>query len=157
MKKTATHIYFWKDKLGQWTMRDFEEDGVTYCCAEQYMMARKAKLFKDDETLKLIMETKSPAKHQKLGRIVKNYDQKVWDDNKELIVIDASRLKYSQNEEMKNALLTTGDRILVEASPYDKIWGVGLGEKDPLILDQNNWKGQNLLGKCLMIVRDELR
>lgn len=154
MRRTEKYTFFWKDKLAQWNMQSFIVDNIKYCCAEQYMMAKKAELFNDFETLEKIMKSDSPREHQSLGRIVKNYDEKIWDENKERIVFEGNVQKFLQNENLKEILLSTKNTILVEASPFDKIWGVGLGEDNDLILDEKNWKGLNLLGKTLMKVRE---
>lgn len=156
MKITDTHTFFWKSKLGQWNMLPFiDDDGVQYNCAEQYMMAKKAILFKDTETYKLIMSEENPAKQKKLGRIIKNFDLKVWNKHCSEIVYQGNFLKFSQNKELFDILMKTPQTIFVEASPFDRIWGVGLGEDDPLILDPKNWKGLNLLGKVLTKLRDD--
>lgn len=156
MRITDKYTFFWRSKLGQWNMLPFNVDGVKYNCAEQYMMAQKAKLFNDIESYELIMKEKSPRNHQALGRKIKNFDEEVWKNHREEIVYTANIAKFSQNPELLEMLLRTPDTTFVEASPYDKIWGVGLGEDDPLIDDEKNWKGLNLLGKTLTRVRDDL-
>ena len=103
-----------------------------------------------------IMKVHSPKFQKRLGRTVANFNQSVWDSNCEVIMIRANRLKYSQNPELKQRLVNTGNKEIVEASPYDKIWGIGLNPYDPNVEDKTKWKGENKLGKCLMIVRDEL-
>jgi len=118
------------------------------------MFARKAILFNDMESYRKIMESNSPREQQKLGRLVKNFDQKIWDANKVGIVTLGNIFKFSQNEELKQILLSTKGTILVEASPFDKIWGVGLGVEDPNITNMSKWKGENLLGYILTNVRD---
>jgi len=150
------YTFFYKSKLSQWHMVDFVVDGIKYICCEQYMMAGKAKLFNDNETLAKIMEATHPRKHQNLGRIVKGYDQETWDRNKYQIVYTGNYHRFKQNKQDLDWLLAT-EGILVEASPVDKIWGVGLSANDPLIQDEKNWRGQNLLGKALTEVRETLR
>lgn len=147
---TDSHTFFWKSPLGQWNMKPFVDNkGIEYNCAEQYMMAKKAELFNDEVTYSEIMNSASPKEQQELGRKIKNFSQKIWDANATTIVYQGNYYKFSQNEELLELLLSTKNTILVEASPYDLIWGVGLGEKDPLIQDEKNWKGQNLLGYTL--------
>lgn len=164
MKETKTHIYFWGGIYSQWYNSQFEfkrEDGQVAKVgrAEAYMMYQKAILFNAPNIAKKILETNDPKKQKALGQDRKEirFNQEVWDKNKFDIVVKGNLLKFSQNEKLKKQLLDTGDKVLVEGSPYDKIWGVGLKWDDPKILDEKNWKGENLLGKALMKVRDILR
>jgi len=157
MKLTDTHAFFWKSKLGQWNKESFVDNlGIVYNCAEQYMMAHKALLFNDLETYQLIMESDSPREHQRLGRIVKNYNQAVWDANACTIVYQGNLYKFSQNPELYNLLMSTGDRTIVEASPIDCIWGIGLAEdlSDEFLDDRSNWRGTNWLGFTLTNLRN---
>ena len=126
---------------------------IPYVCAEQFLMAMKATLFEDQQTHEKIMQTKSPREMKDFGRRVKNFNKTVWDANKMFIMRSALFCKFDQNEELKNGLLLTGDKILIEASPYDHVWGVGLGPSDERLLNTNMWRGQNLLGQCLMDIR----
>ena len=119
-------------------------------------MIQKAKLFEDNEILNEIIKAKSPKEYKALGRKVKNFNRKKWDEKKLNIVFKGNMLKFSQNEELKNFLLSTNDKILAEASPYDKIWGIGIGEDDKDAYNIEKWKGENLLGIALMKVREEL-
>ncbi len=158
------YLFFWghtqpkdgsidKSCLSQWYPAPFKIDNVLYHTAEHYMMAEKARLFEDETVLTEIIKTKSPANAKKLGRSVQRFDPKKWNDHCTQIVVDGNFAKFSQNEPLKQFLVTTGDRVLVEASPRDKIWGIGMGQDDPLVHDPNNWKGSNLLGFALMQVR----
>lgn len=157
MKITEKYYFFWKHEFGQWTLRDIiDSDNIKYNCCEQYMMAQKARLFKDEKSYISILDETSPKKQQDLGRQILNFDQKIWDENKEEIVYKGNFLKFSQHEDLKNRLIMTYPKFLVEASPYDLIWGVGLSANDELILEEKNWKGQNLLGKILMMVRKNI-
>ena len=124
---------------------------------EQYMMAEKAKLFNDSETLNLIMDEIDQKTIKDLGRMVKNFNSNIWDENKYNIVLKGNFAKFSQNNNLKEFLLSTNDSIIVEASPYDKVWGIGMKQDDKNILDVSKWKGENLLGFALMEVRDMLR
>lgn len=154
---TENHVFFWKDKIAQWNMQSFVDNlGMTYICAEQYMMAKKALLFKDYETYENIMMSKSPKEHQALGRIVKNFDQKVWEANAVAIVYQGNYFKFSQNQDLKDILMSTKGKVLVEASPFDLIWGIGYGVDAPLevLEDPSQWKGKNLLGYTLTNLRD---
>ena len=130
---------------------------ITYVCAEQFLMASKATLFRDLAAHEKIMLTNSPREMKDFGRRVKNFDETVWNANKMFIMRTALYLKFTQNEELKTGLLLTGDKELIEASPYDKIWGVGLGSNDKRLLNTNEWRGQNLLGQCLMDVRKAIK
>ena len=121
------------------------------------MMAAKARTFADAETFGKIMRTSKPKLIKSLGRQVKNFDERTWDAVKYDVVVDGNMAKFSQNPELKSFLLSTGDAKLVEASPVDRIWGVGLAENDPGITDEAKWQGLNLLGKALMNVRARLR
>lgn len=146
-----------KSCLSQWYSCKFYSDGIEYNCAEQYMMSEKAKLFKDEETRQLIMKESSQGVIKKLGRQIKNFDEKEWDKNKMNIVIKGNVLKFSQNEELKKFLLETGDKILVEASPRDRIWGIGMDQNNPDVYKPFRWKGLNLLGFSLMHARDIIK
>lgn len=121
------------------------------------MMAEKARLFKDDTMRKIILNTTNPAKLKALGRKVRNYDEDIWHQNRMDIVLDGNMAKFCQNEDMKAQLLATGEKELVEASPFDTIWGIGLSATNPKALNKATWRGQNLLGNVLMTVRERLR
>ena len=121
------------------------------------MMAEKARLFEDKETLEKIMEARSQGKIKALGREVKHFDQTEWDKCKYTIVLTGNFQKFLQNPELKDFLLRTGDKILVEASPRDRIWGIGMGKANENAENPAAWRGRNLLGFALMEVRDELR
>jgi ribA/ribD-fused uncharacterized protein len=131
-------------------------DGIGYNCCEQYMMHQKALTFGDTETAELVMKTENPKDQKALGRQVKNFDKAKWDTVSIGIVFKGNYAKFNQNVELGDELLATGNKILVEASPYDTIWGIGMGEKEPGINDPANWKGLNLLGWSIMLVRKEL-
>jgi ribA/ribD-fused uncharacterized protein len=120
-------------------------------------MWEKAVFFGDMVTAALILKTPSPSQCKKLGRIVLNFKADVWLREGYAIMIDINMAKFSQNSKLKAILLSTEDKILVEASPYDTIWGIGLYHEDDKVLDEKNWKGQNLLGKALMEVREKLK
>lgn len=157
MRETDKFYFFWKHQLGQWTLRDIvDPESIVYNCCEQYMMYKKAKLFGDHEIAKQIMQEPDPAKQQKLGRQVKDYRQAVWNQNRVGIVWYGNYLKFTQHQDLREMLIATGNKILVEASPYDKIWGVGYRASDDQILDPKNWRGLNLLGETLMSVRSVL-
>lgn len=159
-------IYFWghrekQGKLGkeifsQWYKAEFGENQFTYCCMEQYMMAKKAKLFGDSETEQKIMSATEQGEIKSLGRKVRNFDENVWNEFKSLIVMTGNYYKFLQLAKLRKVLLSTKDAILVEASPYDQIWGIGMSETEAANSDISMWRGSNLLGFALMTVRDEI-
>lgn len=134
---TVRYIFFWghqpekdgsvgKGCFSQWWLSPFEHEHVTYASAEHWMMACKARLFRDFETLPKILSAKTPAEAKKLGREVQNFDDALWDQHKYAYVLQGNLLKFGQNPALKVFLLGTGERVLVEASPYDRVWGIGL-------------------------------
>lgn len=135
----------------------FEVDGTKYVCSEQYMMAEKARLFKDDKILSKIMSTNSPKEHKRYGRLVSNFNPKIWDSNCKSIVQKGLLAKFTQHPIARKALLDTDNMIICEASPYDIIWGIGISETHPDIQNPQKWKGSNYLGEILMNVRTILK
>jgi hypothetical protein len=131
-------------------------DGVTYKSAEQYMMAEKARIFGDEETRQRIMKEEEPGIIKDLGREVKGFDPEIWDQHKFDVVVKGNLAKFGQNEKLLKFLLNTGSAILVEASPYDRVWGIGMREDNKDAKDAEKWYGINLLGFALMVVRDKL-
>lgn len=121
------------------------------------MMAAKAELFRDQESREKILNCTDPKQIKALGRKVCGFKQEVWDKFKYSIVLNGNWCKFSQNRVLREFLLFTGDSVLVEASPYDNIWGIRLSISSPEAKDPLKWRGQNLLGFALMEVRDELR
>ncbi len=146
-----------KSCLSQWWRQSFKVNGETFCCAEQYMMACKARLFGDEETRRQIMETSDPKAIKELGRKVANFDRNIWDCNKYAIVVAGNLCKFRQNHDLAEYLLSTDDAVLIEASPYDQVWGIGLSQDSPEAHNPALWHGENLLGFALMEVRDDLR
>ena len=153
-QKNGTHIT--KSCFSQWYDAPFEIAGVTYNTAEHYMMAHKARIFSDFGMEEKIIAANSPAEAKKLGRQVNGFDEQVWIKHRSSIVVEANIAKFSQHPQLKEFLLNTKNRILVEASPVDRIWGIGLAADDPAAEDPNLWKGLNLLGFALMEVRAHL-
>ena len=162
------YLFFWghqpradgqigKQCFSQWWDSAFEVDGITYLTAEHYMMAEKARLFGDQEICEQILVASHPDAAKKLGRQVRNFDGHIWDDHRFDIVVRGNRAKFSQHAPLKTFLLNTQERILVEASPYDRIWGIGLAEDDKAATQPEQWQGLNLLGFALMKVRAMLR
>ena len=165
-KEEMRFLFFWghtvkeeitKSCFSQWFPASFEEDRLEYPTAEHYMMAGKARLFDDEKILEKILQAKTPNEVKSLGTKVKNFDPQLWDKHKYEIVKKSNLLKFSQNPKLQGFLVSTEDKILVEASPYDNIWGIGMLESDSRAQDPSLWNGENLLGFALMDVRDELR
>lgn len=157
MKVTSSHVYFWGSIFSQWYICEFEEDGITFSSAEQYMMYKKAMLFGDSKIANDILQEDDPSECKKLGQKVSNFNEKIWVQNRIDIVVQGNYLKFTQNYKLKKQMLDTLNRSFVEGSPQDRIWGVGLHYNDEKILDSNNWKGLNLLGKALDIVKSRIR
>jgi len=142
--------------LSQWWMSPFEVEGTEYSCTEQYMMAEKARLFGDGEMLAAIMQAKHPKEMKAFGRSVGNFDKDVWESRCYEIVKRGSLAKFSQNPQLWDFLKSTRNRIVVEASPRDRIWGIGMGQSNPNADNPLQWRGRNLLGFALTEARDEL-
>ena len=121
------------------------------------MMAQKARLFGDQQHARLVLASASPAEAKKIGRLVEGFDPRRWDQHKYEYVREGNYHKFSQHPALREFLVSTGDRVLVEASPVDNIWGIGMAKTDEHIHNPTKWKGENLLGFALMEVRDELR
>lgn len=154
--KKRTYFFGKENPLSNWHAARFVVKGIEFEHVEQFMMFCKAMLFGDKQTAAKILEAKDPKDAKRLGREVKGFVESVWLEKREVYVARGCFAKFSQNPEKGDALLATMGTELVEASPYDKIWGAGLGEHDPRIVDKGNWPGLNLLGQVLERVRDKL-
>ena len=143
--------------FSQWWICEFTENDIVFNCAEQYMMYHKAMLFNDTVIAAKVLAEKDPSQHKKLGRKVRNFDPKKWFKHRYNIVLNGNLLKFSQNPELEAYLLATGDKILVEASPYDDIWGVKIHINEPDARHIEKWKGLNLLGFALTEAKEILR
>ena len=137
-------------------MTNFSVRNIPYNCAEQFMMAEKARLFGDKEIEEKIMNSSDPKEQQDLGRQVKNFNQEKWNKHARDIVYEGNYYRFNHNEYLKNLLFETVGTTLVETSPYDKIWGIGLRKNDPRVQDRTTWRGKNWLGEVLTKVRDDL-
>lgn len=157
-------LFFWKHHpqqdgvidnscLSQWWPSPFEYSGQKYPTAEHFMMAQKALLFNDQEIFQKILKAPSPKEVKTLGRSVKGFNETIWKENRYNIVLRGNLAKFAQNKHLEEFLLGTFGSILVEASPYDKVWGIGLTEEDPRAQNPKKWQGQNLLGFALMEAR----
>ena len=154
---TDNYWFFWHGPFSQHHPSVFEIDGVRYTHAEQYMMAEKARLFHDGEALKLILDSDDPIAQKRHGRAVKNFDLNAWNAAAKDIVFRGNVAKFIQNSDLWDYMDKTGERTLVEASPYDAVWGIKMSTTDTNILDPNKWKGTNWLGEVLVGVRKYLR
>ena len=153
-------IFFWKlhhknEEFSNWYPREFMIEGIRYNCVEQYMMAKKAMLFGDVTIYQQIMQTEDPGKCKEFGKLVRGFDPATWDSCKYEIVYNGNYAKFTQHPDLMAKLKATGDAILAEASPQDKIWGIGMSADDPKAKHPDQWNGENLLGKILMEIRDK--
>ncbi|WP_175411248.1 NADAR family protein [Streptomyces sp. TRM64462] len=156
--------------LSQWWPSPFTVDGVRYATAEHWMMAAKARLFGDAEAERKAVEASNPALAKKAGRLVRGFDEAVWERERFGIVVAGSVHKFGQDARLRDYLLGTGERsemgvpparrawgrVLVEASPVDRIWGIGLATDDERAWNPRRWRGLNLLGFALMEAREQL-
>jgi ribA/ribD-fused uncharacterized protein len=161
------YLFFWghtpapggsvgKECLSQWYPAAFELDGARYATAEHWMMAEKARLFGDEPIRRAIIEASHPDQVKKLGRQVKNFDAEQWEAGRFDIVVRGNEAKFGQHPALRDFLLASGERVLVEASPVDAIWGIGLAQDSPKAQHPDTWRGLNLLGFALMEVRTRL-
>jgi ribA/ribD-fused uncharacterized protein len=160
-------VYFWshegpadievgKNCLSQWYPAHFRVADTDYATTEHYMMAEKARLFADEPARNQILRATHPGAAKALGRSVSNFDNEHWEAARWDIVVAGNLAKFTQNPELGQFLVGTGERLLVEASPVDQIWGIGLAADDPAAADPHTWRGLNLLGFALMAVREQL-
>jgi len=165
--QSVKFLYFWghqpakdgsitKSCFSQWWVSPFEIDGNIYSTAEHWMMACKARMFNDRQTLDKIMNAVTAPEAKKLGREVRDFNPEVWDKEKYNAVVKGNLAKFSASEVLKEFLIKTGEQVMVEASPVDSIWGIGLAAEDANAGNPSKWKGENLLGYALMEVRDVL-
>lgn len=155
---TAPTIHlFLTGPLSQWHPSRFEVDGVTYNCAEQFMMYRKAILFGDAAMAARILRAAKARDQKQMGANVVGFVEESWHRHRIEIVTTGNLAKFSQNQGLNKRLQQTGDAILAEANPRDAIWGIALAADDPCAQDPAQWQGQNLLGRILMDIRARLR
>ncbi len=157
------YVFFWGHQpshdgvtstcLSQWYEAPFHVEGRCYPTAEHFMMAEKAALFEDEEIRARVLTAPNPGAAKALGRKVRGFDERLWRQHRFSIVARANQAKFAQNPTLQDYLINTGSRILVEASPVDPVWGIGLPKEDPAAEDPNQWRGLNLLGFALMQVR----
>jgi ribA/ribD-fused uncharacterized protein len=148
--------FFWRGPFSQWHRSSFTVDDITYCTAEQFMMAAKARLFGDSSTERKILRAVSPKEQKALGRAVTPFDEDKWNSVARDLVYQGNHAKFSQNSDLKELLIATQGTTLVEASPFDQVWGIGLAEDDPRALKIETWNGKNWLGEVLTKVREDI-
>lgn len=156
-RETETHLYFLRGVLSNFEKCYIKYKGHLFATTEQAFMWEKAVFFNDHESASKILREENPAKAKKLGREVKNFDDSKWSKVCYEIMYLINYEKYFQNTRLKNILLNTGDKMIIEANPKDTRWGIGLSAEDDRVLDESQWQGENLLGKVLMQVRQELK
>ena len=166
--RSAKYVYFWGHRqrsperrdpscLSQWFPAPFTVEGVDYATAEHFMMAEKARLFGDDASRQKAIQAASPGAAKAAGREVVGFDSNRWDAAKFAAVVQANLGKFGAHADLRAYLLSTGDRVLVEASPIDPIWGIGMDLNEAMVTHPSQWRGENLLGFALMEVRDRLQ
>lgn len=156
-RETETHLYFLRGVLSNFEKCYIKHRGHLFATTEQAFMWEKAVFFNDHESASKILREENPAKAKKLGREVKNFDDSKWSKVCYEIMYLINYEKYFQNTRLKNILLNTGDKQLIEANPRDFRWSCGLEANDPNIENEEDWPGENLLGKVLMQIRQELK
>jgi ribA/ribD-fused uncharacterized protein len=161
------YLHFWRNQppgapaagpgcLSQWAPSPFEVDGRRFATAEHWMMWRKAVLFGDDEVAAQVLRAPTPFEAKQLGGRARGFDRRVWEAERFGIVVAGNVAKFAAHDDLRAYLLGTRGRVLVEASPKDRIWGIGLAEDDPRAADPATWRGLNLLGFALMQAREQL-
>jgi len=157
MRITEKYVFFWSGIYSNWHPSPFQIGGVQYNCAEQYLMAEKARLFGDITSESRILSAINPADQKRYGRQVTGFNKDKWESVALDVMYRALWAKFTQDEALKGQILSTGDRIIVEASPEDCIWGIGLHWAEKACDDPKNWRGTNWLGLTLTKVRDDLK
>ncbi|CAG6392457.1 NADAR family protein [Streptomyces cocklensis] len=165
--RRVKYLHFWGHRpqrdgstgagcLSQWWPAPFTVDGVTYATAEHWMMAGKARLFGDHDAEQRALAAGHPKAAKTVGRTVRGFDDAVWERERFALVAEGSRHKFGQHPDLRRFLLATAERVLVEASPLDRVWGIGLAADDERADDPARWRGLNLLGFALMEAREQL-
>lgn len=163
----VTYLHFWGHRpradgrigascLSQWWPSPFVVDAVEYATAEHWMMAEKARLFGDAEAERRVLAAGHPSQAKRAGRLVRDFDERVWERERLRIVVEGSVHKFGAHAGLREFLLNTGERVLVEASPVDRVWGIGLAADDEAAATPEHWRGPNLLGFALMTARERL-
>ena len=157
MSTCEKFTFFYTGPFSQWHPSKFQVDGQNFTHAEQYMMAAKASLFSDQDALRRILKATHPKEQKALGRQVKNFNKESWNKVARDLVYCGNYAKFTQDQKLKGILLATDGTTLVEASRYDRVWGMGLSADDPKILSRKTWKGTNWLGEVLTKVREDIK
>jgi ribA/ribD-fused uncharacterized protein len=166
--RRVKYLHFWGHRplpdgrigascLSQWWPSPFTVDGVRYATAEHWMMTAKARLFADPEGERRVLAAGHPAQAKEAGRLVRGFDEETWRRERFRVVVEGSVHKFAAHADLRAFLLGTGERVLVEASPLDRVWGIGLAATDERATDPEQWRGPNLLGFALMRARTRLR
>ena len=164
---TADYLFFWGHNpktpdavdascLSQWFRCSFVIDGLTYASAEHFMMAEKARLFRDEEALARVLASQTPAEAKAIGREVRGFDASAWNAARFPAVVRGNVAKFSQREDLGALLRSTREKVIVEAAPRDRVWGIGMGAANPDARIPARWRGLNLLGFALMEARAQL-
>ena len=153
---TEQFTFFWKSPLSQWQRSPFVIGDVRFTHAEQFMMYAKALLFGDRVTADRVLAAETPREQQALGRTVRGFDEAVWVLFREGVVYAGNHARFAQNPDQCELLFATRGTRLVEASPHDRVWGIGLAADDPRAQDRSQWLRLNLLGEALTQVREAL-
>ncbi|MDR7383654.1 NADAR family protein [Promicromonospora iranensis] len=162
------YLHFWghqpetdgtagKGSLSQWFVAPFEVAGERYATAEHWMMAEKARLFRDPDAERAAIDAPNPALAKAAGRAVRDFDGDVWARERFEVVVRGNVHKFAAHPDLQEFLLRTGSRVLVEASPRDRVWGIGMGAKNENAENPAAWRGLNVLGFALMEARERLR
>jgi ribA/ribD-fused uncharacterized protein len=151
-EQTSFH-FFYGGPFSQWRLAPFKAEGIEFNCAEQWMMWHKARLFGDDKAASAVLASDSPSEQKRIGRRVIGYTDKLWHPVAKPVVFAGSVYKFTQNWQLGERLKATRGQLLVEASPTDRVWGIGLDEWDEDRFDPSKWRGTNWLGEILTAVR----
>ena len=156
-RETETHIYFWGSLFSNWANTPFKYKNISFENSEQAYMWEKCMFFGQEGMAEDVLFSKEPRECKSIGRSIPNFDEAKWSEISFQVMRDVNLEKYRQHKDSLKFLKESGDKIIVEASPFDKIWGIGLHYDEEDVLDESKWKGQNLLGKVLMEVRETLK
>jgi len=149
-------FYFGEESVfSHWFKCSFSINNQSFCCVEQYLMYQKARLFNDAEIAKRILNSSNPARHHHLGKKVAGFNKQSWQQKCRQFAFDGNYGKFTQNSILLETLLQTEGKNFAEASPYDRLWGIGLSMKNPKIYDRSQWRGRNWAGEVLQSVRDK--
>ncbi|VTU42571.1 MULTISPECIES: NADAR family protein [unclassified Variovorax] len=160
MKLLRTEIVtFWgaQSPLSNWNIGKFTSRGIDFNCSEQLMMYRKAELFGDATSMAAILVEPDPREQKALGRAVSGFVKPIWDAASEAVLFEGLFDKFTQVASAHGVLMASEEKLIIEASPTDRLYGVGLAAYDPRILDTETWRGANRLGYLLMRVRSAIR